>query len=137
MEKVLVVEDNDEIAALLKFKLKHLGFDVSHAENGKLGIEAIRDNPPDLIILDVMMPVMNGLEMLKELKSSERTRLIPVIMLTALSNEWEIVEGLELGADDYVTKPFKSKEFDARVRAVLTRSKMSNTAPTCRVQEYP
>ena len=94
-------------------------------------------DPPDLIILDVMMPVMNGLEMLKILKSDEGLRSIPVIILTALANEWEIVEGLELGADDYITKPFKAQEFAARVHAVLARCKMSNSPQTCRAQEYP
>jgi DNA-binding response OmpR family regulator len=127
MERVLVVEDNEEIAALLNFKLKHSGYEVSYAENGKLGLEAVSTNPPDLIILDVMMPVMNGLEMLKALKSDENLKSIPVIILTALANEWEIVEGLELGADDYITKPFKSQEFAARVHAVLSRCKMSNS----------
>lgn len=137
MERVLVVEDNEEIAALLDFKLKHSGYEVSNAENGKLGLESVRANPPDLIILDVMMPVMNGLEMLKVLKSDEDLRWIPVIILTALSNEWEIVEGLELGADDYITKPFKAQEFAARVRAVLTRCKISNSVQSCKTQECP
>jgi two-component system, OmpR family, phosphate regulon response regulator PhoB len=126
MEKILVVEDNEQIAALLNFKLKHSGFEVVHAENGKLGLEAVRTNPPDLIILDVMMPVMNGLEMLKILKNDDGIKTIPVILLTALANEWEIVEGLELGADDYITKPFKVQEFVARVRAVLARCKVSS-----------
>jgi DNA-binding response OmpR family regulator len=137
MERILVVEDNEEIAALLNFKLKHSGYEVSYAENGKLGLEAVKANTPDLIILDVMMPVMNGLEMLKVLKSDESTKSIPVIVLTALANEWEIVEGLELGADDYIAKPFKSQEFAARVRAVLARCKTSNSVQSCRTQEYP
>lgn len=128
MEKVLVVEDNEQIAALLKFKLTHSGYEVAFAENGQVGLEIARSNPPDLIILDVMMPVMNGLETLTVLKSELELKSIPVIILTALSNDREIVTGLELGADDYITKPFKMEEFVARVRAVISRCKMSNIA---------
>ncbi len=127
MEKVLVVEDNEGIAALLKFKLGHSGYEVVLAENGMLGLEAAKRNQPDLIILDVMMPVMNGLETLTILKNDIELKSIPVIVLTALSNEWEIVKGLELGADDYITKPFKPQELVARVRAVLSRCKISST----------
>ena len=126
MEKILVVEDNEQITALLDFKLRHSGFEVALAENGKLGLDAARRNPPDLIIADVMMPVMDGLEMLTALKNDPDLQYIPVIVLTALSNEWEIVKGLELGADDYITKPFKVQEFIARVHAVLARCKLSN-----------
>lgn len=126
METVLVVEDDEQIAALLSFKLKHSGFEVALAENGRDGLEAAKRNPPDLIVADVMMPVMNGLEMLTALKADPDMQFIPVIVLTALSNEWEIVKGLELGADDYISKPFKPQEFVARVRAVLARCKVSN-----------
>ncbi|MGO9482898.1 MAG: response regulator transcription factor [Candidatus Kryptoniota bacterium] len=127
METVLVVDDNPEIAALLKFKLTHSGYAVALAENGELGLQAARTSPPDLIVLDVMMPVMNGLEALKILKTDVDLKSIPVIILTALSNESEIVKGLELGADDYIAKPFKVQEFVARIHAVLARCKMTNT----------
>ncbi|HUI31922.1 MAG TPA: response regulator [Candidatus Acidoferrales bacterium] len=126
METILVVEDNEEIAALLKFKLTHSGYQVVQAENGKAGLEVAKRSRPDLIILDVMMPIMNGLEMMKALKSDEALKAIPVIILTALSNESEIVEGLDLGADDYITKPFRVQEFAARVGAVLARCQISN-----------
>lgn len=132
METVLVVEDNEEIAALLKFKLSRSGFDVVHAENGKVGLEAARANRPDIIVLDILMPVMNGLEALKHLKSDPRLMSIPVIILTALGNEKEIVDGFELGADDYVTKPFGGEEFLARVKAVLGRHKLSGGYPVPR-----
>lgn len=123
MSTILVVEDQEEIAALLRFKLKNSGYEVVLAENGKLGLETARNNPPDLIILDVMMPVMNGLETLKELKGDPILKSVPVIMMTAQSTEPEIVRGLELGADDYITKPFRPQEFVARVKAVLSRYK--------------
>ncbi len=123
MSTILVVEDQEEIAALLRFKLKNSGYEVVLAENGKLGLETARSNPPDLIILDVMMPVMNGLETLKELKGDPILKSVPVIMMTAQSTEPEIVRGLELGADDYITKPFRPQEFVARVKAVLSRYK--------------
>jgi len=128
MAKVLVVEDQEEIAALLKFKLKNSGYDVILAENGKIGLESARNNQPDLIILDVMMPVMNGVETLKALKSDDNLKSIPVIMLTAQSSEPAVVEGFNLGADDYITKPFRTQEFVARVEAVLSRYKKPKVA---------
>ncbi len=127
MATVLVVEDQEEIAALIKFKLKNSGYDVVHAENGKLGLEAARSSPPDLILLDIMMPVMNGVEMLKELKADPNLKSIPVIMLTAQSSEPAVIGGFKLGADDFVTKPFKTQELVARIGAVLSRYKKTNT----------
>lgn len=126
METVLVVEDNENMAALLEFKLKHSGYKVVLAENGKVGLEIAKTDPPDIIILDVMMPVMNGLETLAILKSDFDLKSIPVIILTSQLREQEIVRGLELGADDYIIKPFKMQELVARVHAVLSRCKMSN-----------
>ncbi len=123
METVLIVEDDEDIAALLEFKLRNSGYKVVVAENGKLGLDAARIDPPDLIILDVMMPVMNGLEALQILKSDVELSSIPVIVLTAQSKESEIVKCLELGADDYITKPFRTQEFATRVQAVLRRCK--------------
>ena len=128
MERILVVEDNEEIAALVDFKLKHSGYEVLLAETGRLGLEAAKDNQPDLIVLDVMLPEMNGLEVLTALKNDPELCSIPVIVLTALSNEWEIVKGLELGADEYITKPFKLQEFVTRVNKVLARSRVVNAA---------
>ena len=121
MATVLVVEDQEEIAALIKFKLKNAGHDVIFAENGRQGLESARQSTPDLILLDVMMPVMNGVEMLKILKADPDLRSIPVIMLTAQTSETAVVEGFKLGVDDYITKPFRTQEFAARVEAVLAR----------------
>lgn len=120
MARILVVEDQEEIAALIKFKLKNAGHEVLHAENGKVGLEMAQTNLPDLILLDVMMPVMNGLEALKVLKGDDRLKSIPVIMLSKAS-EPAIVEGFKLGVEDYITKPFRSQEFIARIDAVLSR----------------
>lgn len=128
MPTILVVEDQEEIASLLRFKLKHSGYEVALAENGKVALEMSRANPPDLIILDVMMPVMDGVETLKNLKSDDHLKSIPVIMLTAQSAETAVVNGLELGAEDYITKPFRSEEFVARVNAVLSRRKKTTMA---------
>ncbi|MFZ1082003.1 MAG: response regulator [Candidatus Kryptoniota bacterium] len=125
MANVLVVEDQEEIAALLRFKLKNSGYDVDYAENGKLCLEAVRKKRPDLIILDVMMPVMNGFETFTNLRADPALKSIPVIFLTAQSSEQEIVHGFDLGADDYITKPFNTNVFIARVKAVLSRSPKS------------
>lgn len=122
MANILVIEDAEEFAALIQFKLKGAGHNVTLAENGKLGLEAAEKSPPDLIVLDVMMPVMNGLETLSRLRSNPALKSIPVIMLTAQSSEQEIVRGLEQGADDYITKPFSTKVFLARVNAILSRT---------------
>ena len=128
MERVLVVEDQEEIASLLKFKLKSSGYDVILAENGKIALEMAQVTPPDLMILDIMMPVMDGVETMKILKSDEKLKSIPVIMLTAQNTEASVVTGFELGADDYITKPFRTQEFIARVKAVLARHKKETAA---------
>jgi DNA-binding response OmpR family regulator len=121
MQKILVVEDTKEIASLVKFKLLSAGFDVKVAGDGQAGLALAKEFMPDLIIMDVMMPVMNGLETLMNLKSDFKCRSIPVILLTAQSTEEEVVRGLELGADDYVTKPFSPQELLVRVKILLAR----------------
>jgi len=128
MQTVLVVEDQEEIASLLRFKLKNSGFDVAIAENGKIALDMAHANPPDLIILDMMMPVMNGENTMKSLKNDNGLKSIPVIMLTAQSSEAAVVDGFELGAEDYITKPFRTQEFIARVNAVLSRHKKATMA---------
>ncbi len=123
MQKILVVEDTKEIASLVKFKLLSAGFDVKVAGDGQAGLALAKEFMPDLIIMDVMMPVMNGLETLMNLKSDFKCRSIPVILLTAQSTEEEVVRGLELGADDYVTKPFSPQELLVRVKILLARTR--------------
>ncbi|GAB4482055.1 MAG: response regulator transcription factor [Anaerolineales bacterium] len=117
--KILVVDDEERMVRFIRLNLEHDGFLVSEAFNGKQAVQKLRDIPPDLIVLDVMMPDLNGfevLEMIREISS------VPVIMLTAKSEEDDRVRGLELGADDYVTKPFSPRELVSRVKAVLRRT---------------
>ncbi|MBI5902746.1 MAG: response regulator [Deltaproteobacteria bacterium] len=119
--KILVVDDETDILNLLDYNLKKAGFDVLLARDGPEAIECARDRRPDLIVLDIMLPDMEGTEVLKRLKSNDSTRGIPVIMLTAKGEEVDKIVGLELGAEDYITKPFSPREFILRVKAVLKR----------------
>lgn len=120
-QAILVVEDEDDIAELLRYNLDKEGFAVTVASSGEQGLEAARRDKPDLVLLDLMMPGMNGLEVCRELKAGASTSDIPVVMVTARGEESDVVAGLELGADDYVTKPFGLQVLVARVRAVLRR----------------
>ncbi len=119
---ILVVEDEEDILELVSFNLKKEGYRVQGVASGEEALQEARDAQPGLIILDLMLPGVNGFDVCKSLKSDTRTKDIPVIMLTARSDEADIVTGLELGADDYLTKPFSPKELIARVRAILRRS---------------
>ncbi|RUL56414.1 MULTISPECIES: response regulator transcription factor [Lysinibacillus] len=116
---VLVVEDEVSIATLLQYNLERVGYEVLLAHDGKVGLETALEHAPDLIILDLMLPTMDGMEVCKELRSQKSN--IPIIMLTARDDEFDKVLGLELGADDYMTKPFSPREVVARVKAVLRR----------------
>jgi len=120
-ESILVVEDEDDIAELIRYNLEREKFDVTIAATGEKGVEAARRSKPSLILLDLMLPGMNGLEVCRTLKSDRSTSDIPIVMVTARGEESDIVAGLELGAEDYVTKPFGLKVLLARVRAVLRR----------------
>ena len=128
-EKILIVEDEKDIVKMLEYNLKKEGFRTISAQDGEDALEyAIREHP-DLIILDLMLPGMDGLEVCKELKKETKTALIPMIMLTAKAQESDKVVGLELGADDYVTKPFSPRELIARIKAVLRRAKEKDKLP--------
>lgn len=118
---ILVVEDEPAIQELLTINLKHAGFLVVRAASAEEGYSAIRAALPDLVILDWMLPGQSGVALCKKLRQEERTRELPIIMLTARVHEEDKVQGLEAGADDYITKPFSPKEMVARVRAVLRR----------------
>lgn len=118
-KKILVVEDEISIATLLKYNLEKADYEVLLAHDGKVGLEMAIELIPDLILLDIMLPTMDGMEVCKELHSQKRN--IPIIMLTARDDEFDKVLGLELGADDYMTKPFSPREVVARVKAVLRR----------------
>ncbi|MCM3717910.1 response regulator transcription factor [Fictibacillus phosphorivorans] len=124
-QKLLVVEDEISISTLLQFNLEQAGFQVITAMDGKNGLEKAEREIPDLIILDLMLPEMDGLEVCKELHSKKLN--IPILMLTAKDDEFDKVLGLELGADDYMTKPFRPREVVARVKAILRRTGATDT----------
>ncbi len=120
-ENILVVEDEEDILELVRYNLHKEGYRVTGVLTGEEGLRAARFQPPDLIILDLMLPGVDGLTVCRELKQDARTRDLPIIILTAKGEEADIVAGLELGADDYVTKPFSPRVLLARLRAVLRR----------------
>jgi phosphate regulon transcriptional regulator PhoB len=122
-ETILIVEDEKDIVKMLDYNLKKEGYKVIVADDGEDALDLAKSKSPDLILLDLMLPGLDGLEVCKELKNERKTRLIPVIMLTAKAQESDKVVGLELGADDYVTKPFSPRELVARIKAVLRRGK--------------
>lgn len=122
MQTILIIEDEVDIADLVAFNLKRNDFDVSVANDGLQGLVSARKMLPDLIILDLMMPGMDGIQLFKELRREAETRKIPVIMLTARGQTEDKIQGLELGADDYMTKPFSPKELMLRVKNLLKRS---------------
>lgn len=120
--RILLVEDERDLLELLKYNLDREGYDVATAETGEDGLKQVRNQPPDLILLDLMLPAMDGLEVCRGLKARPDTASIPVVMLTAKGEEGDIVRGLELGADDYITKPFSPRVLMARIKAVLRRA---------------
>jgi two-component system, OmpR family, alkaline phosphatase synthesis response regulator PhoP len=119
---ILVIDDEKDLIELVSYNLGKEGFAVRSASNGETGLASAMNDLPDLILVDLMMPGMDGLEVCRRLRADTRTSAIPLIMLTAKSSESDRVVGLELGADDYVTKPFSPRELAARVKAVLRRS---------------
>ena len=121
-KNILVVEDDPDIRELISFNLSNNGYQVFRAKDGESGIKKARKNLPDLILLDLMLPGIHGLDVCRIIKSDQETKDISIIMVSALGQEENIVEGLENGADDYITKPFSIKVLLARVNAVLRRS---------------
>jgi two-component system alkaline phosphatase synthesis response regulator PhoP len=128
-EKILIVEDEKDIVKMLDYNLKKEGFRALSANNGEDGLDMARKEHPDLILLDLMLPEMDGLEVCKAIKNDTKTAHIPIIILTAKAQETDKIVGLELGADDYVTKPFSPKELIARIKAVLRRIKEKDKLP--------
>jgi len=120
-ETILVVDDEEDILELVRFHLSREGFGVVCAETGEEAWRKVKESPVDLMVVDLMLPGMDGLELTRRLKNDARTRPIPVVMLSAKGEEADIVTGLELGADDYITKPFSPRVLLARVRAVFRR----------------
>lgn len=123
--KILVIDDEMHIVELLKFNLETHNYEVDYAYDGIDGYIKAKENKPDLILLDWMLPNINGIDILKKIRSDKSLKHIPVIMLTAKNMESDKVEGLEIGADDYITKPFSIKELLARISSVLRRYNIS------------
>jgi len=121
--QILIVEDEAALVELLRYNLEKEGFRVASAGDGEEALSVIAENPPDLVILDWMLPLVSGLEVCRQIRRKTETRELPVIMLTARGEEADRVRGLEGGADDYISKPFSPSELVARVRAVLRRSR--------------
>jgi len=128
-EKILIVEDEKDIIKMLEYNLKKEGFRILSVQDGEDALDSANKERPDLIILDLMLPGMDGLEVCRNLKGDTKTASIPLIMLTAKSQESDKVVGLELGADDYMTKPFSPRELIARIKAVLRRVKEKDKLP--------
>lgn len=127
MPRVLVVEDDPDIADLMRRYLLKAGFEVDVRNAGRDGLHAVTENPPDLLVLDLMLPQVSGLDICRHVRSAEKTATIPIIMVTARAEESERIAGLELGADDYLGKPFSPGELVARVRALLRRTARATT----------
>lgn len=127
--KIVLIEDEEDIAALIKLQAEISGYKMIVEVDGLNGFKTVERERPDLVILDIMLPGQSGLDVCRKIKTHPELKKIPVIMLSAKSEELDIVLGLELGADDYVTKPFSPKILFSRVRAVLRRNKESDKAP--------
>ncbi len=122
-EHILVIEDEDDIVELIRYNLIKSGFKVTSATDGQDGLNLALTQTPDLVLLDLMLPGLDGLDVCRALRRNDRTAAIPIIMLTARAGESDVVAGLELGADDYVIKPFSPRVLIARVRSVLRRKR--------------
>jgi two-component system phosphate regulon response regulator PhoB len=129
-KKILIVEDESDLVKLLKHNLEKEGFRVNYATDGSVALAEARRDPPDLVILDLMLPGLDGLEVCRQFRRNERFARTPVLILSARGEEADRVVGLELGADDYVTKPFSTREMIARVRALLRRNEPVGTQPS-------
>jgi two-component system, OmpR family, alkaline phosphatase synthesis response regulator PhoP len=123
---ILVVDDEPDLLELVHYTLTRAGYQVCCVKSGEEALTQVETRPPDLIVLDLMLPGMDGLEICQRLKRASQTAAIPIVMLTARSAEADVVTGLELGADDYLTKPFSPRVLSARVKAVLRRQQMAD-----------
>ena len=133
-QRILVVDAEDDLLELLRYNLSREGYQVTCVATGEDALRSVRRQPPDLIVLDVMLPGIDGLEVCRRLKSESKTREIPIVMLTAKSEESDIVAGLEHGSDDYIAKPFSPRVLVARVKALLRRRE-TELDTTIRVHE--
>ena len=122
MKRILIIEDDRDIVELVRYNLANEGFEIAAVSDGSAGLSALRKSAPDLVILDLMLPKMPGLEICKEIRRDPALNRLPILMLTARGEEADRVIGLEMGADDYVTKPFSPRELAARVKALFRRA---------------
>jgi DNA-binding response OmpR family regulator len=127
-KNIVIIEDDSDIAQSIRYNLEHEGgYQVTITSTGEAGLRTVLDHPPNLILLDVNLPLMNGFEICRRLRREETTAHVPIIMLTARTDETDKIHGLGLGADDYITKPFSIRELTARIQAVLRRSEGNAT----------
>ena len=126
--RILVVDDEEDLLELVRYNLTKEGYDVECVDSGEAALRSARHEPPDLIVLDLMLPAVDGLEVCRRLKAESKTREVPIIMLTAKSEESDMIAGLERGADDYIAKPFSPRVLTARVRALLRRKEAQRRA---------
>lgn len=133
MKKIILIEDESSVVSFIKKGLQELAYNISVAFDGKTGIKMAEDNDFDLIILDIMLPDINGLEVCKEIRKNNKT--VPILFLTALDSSENIVLGLESGGDDYLVKPFKFIELVARIKSLLRRSSHSNGSDTVEIND--
>jgi phosphate regulon transcriptional regulator PhoB len=129
MKRVLIIEDDRDIVELVRYNLANEGFQVSAAYDGGTGLTTLKKTPPDLLLLDLMLPKLSGLEICREIRRDDSLNRLPILMLTARGEEADRVVGLEMGADDYVTKPFSPRELLARVKALLRRAEPAADTP--------
>jgi two-component system phosphate regulon response regulator PhoB len=122
MKQILIIEDDRDIVELVRYNLANEGFQVASATEGTTGLATLKKTPPDLLLLDLMLPKLSGLDVCREIRRDESLNRLPILMLTARGDEADRVVGLEMGADDYVTKPFSPRELVARVKALLRRA---------------
>lgn len=135
-KKILIVDDEEDILMLVSYNLNKEGFNVKTAASGEEALKIATSEDFDLIILDLMLPNINGLKVCEKLKLNTETKSIPIVMLTAKSEESDIVKGLEIGADDYITKPFSPKVLSARIKALLRREENNKTKPSEKIQLF-
>src|SRR6267142_5062294 len=129
MKRVLLIEDDRDIVELVRYNLEREGFQVAAANDGATGLVQLRKTPPDMLLLDLMLPKLSGLEICRDIRRDQALNRLPILMLTARGEEADRVVGLEMGADDYVTKPFSPRELVARVKALLRRAEPPGETP--------
>jgi two-component system phosphate regulon response regulator PhoB len=129
MKRVLLIEDDRDIVELVRYNLEREGFQVAAANDGATGLVQVRKTPPDMLLLDLMLPKISGLEICRDIRRDQALNRLPILMLTARGEEADRVVGLEMGADDYVTKPFSPRELVARVKALLRRAEPPGETP--------